>query len=106
MRYLLNTIHPNLERAINVTNAGLLLFTRNITAARIRAGKSRTIARFLDSKDVRNPDILADIAYFAALVRPDLRLPAEGTAVSSVREVIEEAPTCRTPVAAIERKLV
>ena len=57
MRYLLNTIHPDLERALDLTNAGpLLLLTRYVTAAQIRAAKPKTIARFLRSKDARNPD--------------------------------------------------
>ena len=44
MRYLLNTIHPDLERALDLTNAGpLLLLTRYVTAAQIRAAKPKTI---------------------------------------------------------------
>ncbi|HEY3892030.1 MAG TPA: IS110 family transposase, partial [Bradyrhizobium sp.] len=51
MRYLLNTIHPDLERALDLTNAGpLLLLTRYVTAAEIRAAKPKAIDRFLRSK--------------------------------------------------------
>ena len=106
MRYLLNTIHPDLERALDLTNAGpLLLLTRYVTAAQIRTAKPKTIARFLRSKDARNPETLADAAYAAALAHPRLHLPAEATTASLVREMAEEAVQCRTRVAAIDRKL-
>ena len=42
MRYLLNTIHPDLERALDLTNAGpLSLLARYVTAAEIRAPSRR-----------------------------------------------------------------
>lgn len=106
MRYLLNTIHPDLERALDLTNAGpLLLLTRYVTAAQIRAAKPKTIARFLRSKDVRNPEALADAAYAAALAHPNLKLPAELATANLGREMAEEAVACRTRIAAIDRKL-
>ena len=106
MRYLLNTIHPDLERALDLTKAGpMLLLTRYVTAAQIRAAGPKTIARFLRAKGVRNPEALADAAYTAALAHPDLRLPAEATTASLVREIAEEAVACRTRIAAIERTL-
>lgn len=48
MRHLLNTIHPDLERTLDLTNAGpLTLLTRYVTAAQIRAARPKTIARIL-----------------------------------------------------------
>lgn len=106
MRYLLNTIHPDLERALDLTKAGpLLLLTRYVTAAQIRAARPKTIARLLRAKGARNPEALADAAYAAALAHPDLRLPAEATTAALVREMAEEAVASRTRVAAIERTL-
>ncbi|MFL5335023.1 MAG: IS110 family transposase [Geminicoccaceae bacterium] len=106
MRYLLNTIHPDLERVLDLTNAGpLLLLTRYVTAAQIRAAKPKVIVRFLRSKDVRHPEALADAVYAAALAHPNIRLPAELATASLVREMAEEAVIARTRLAAIDRKL-
>lgn len=82
MRYLLNSIHPDLERALDLSTTGpLIMLTRYVTAAEIRAAKPKTIVRFLRSRDARNPDKIADHAYAAALVH------------------------CRTRLAVIDRKL-
>jgi transposase len=106
MRYLLNTIHPDLERALDLTNAGpLLLLTRFVTAAEIRAAKPKAIIRFLRGKAARNPDALAEAAYAAAQAHPNLRLPAEAATAAVVREMAQEAVTCRTRLTAIDRKL-
>ena len=106
MRHLLNTIHPDLERALDLTNAGpLTLLTRYVTAAQIRAAKPKTIARFLRAKDVRNPDTLAEAAHAAALAHPKLRLPADDVTARLVREMADEAIACRSRIAAIDRRL-
>lgn len=106
MRYLLNTIHPDLERALDLTNAGpLRLLTRFVTAAEIRAAKPKAIARFLHGKAVRNADALAEAAHAAAQAHPNLKLPAEAATAALIREMAQEAITCRTRVAAIDRKL-
>lgn len=106
MRYLLNTIHPDLERALDLTNAGpLMLLARFVTAAEIRRAKPKAIARHLRSKAARNPDALAEAAYAAALAHPDLKLPAEAATADLVREMAEEAIVARTRLAAIDRRL-
>lgn len=106
MRYLLNTIHPDLERALDLTNAGpLLLLARFVTAAEIRRAKPKAIARHLRSKAARNPDALAQAAYAAALAHPDLTLPAETVTASLVREMAQEAIVIRAKLAAIDRRL-
>lgn len=107
LRYLLNTIHPDLERALDLTNAGpLLLVSRYVTAEEIRRAKPKAIARHLASKGARSPDALADAAYAAALAHPDLKLPAEAVTAALVREMAAEAIACRARLAAIERRLV
>ena len=106
MRYLLNTIHPDLERALDLTNAGpLLLLARFVTAAEIRRAKPKAMARHLRSKAARNPDALAETAFAAALAHPDLKLPAETVTANLVRELAEEAVAARTKLAAIDRRL-
>jgi transposase len=106
LRYLLNTIHPDLERALDLTNAGpWLLLARYVTAEEIRRAKPKAIARHLRAKTARNPEALADAAYAAALAHPNLKLPAEATTASLIREMAEEAIACRAKLAAIDRKL-
>ena len=106
MRYLLNTIHPDLERALDLTNAGpLSLLARYVTAAEIRSAKPKVIARHLRAKAVRNPEALAEAAYAAALAHPNLKLPAEAVTAALIREMAEEAIACRSRLAAIDRRL-
>jgi transposase len=106
MRYLLNTIHPDLERTLDLTNAGpLLLLVRYVTAAEIRSAKPKALARYLRAKGARNAEILAEAAYGAALAHPNLKLPAEAVTASLVRDMAEEAIACRARLAAIDRKL-
>lgn len=106
MRYLLNSIHPDLERALDLSTTGpLIMLTRYVTAAEIRAAKPKTIVRFLRSRDARNPDKIADHAYAAALAHPAVRLPAEAATADLIREMAEEAVHCRTRLAVIDRKL-
>lgn len=106
MRYLLNTIHPDLERALDLTNAGpLLLLTRYVTAAEIRAAKPKAITRFLRAKAVRNPHTLAEAACRAAQAHPNIRLPAEAATAALIREMADEAVACRSRIAAVERRL-
>lgn len=106
MRYLLNTIHPDLERVLDLTNAGpLLLLTRYVSAAEIRAAKPKAITRFLRAKAARNPQTLAEVAYLAAQAHPNIRLPAEAVTAALIREMAGEAVACRTRIAAIDRRL-
>lgn len=106
MRYLLNTIHPDLERALDLTNAGpLLLLARYVTAAEIRSAKPKAMARYLRAKAVRNPEALAEAAHAAALAHPNLKLPAEAVTAALIRDMAEEAIACRARLAAIDRKL-
>jgi transposase len=106
MRYLLNTIHPDLERVLDLTNAGpLILLTRFVTAAEIRNAKPKPIARFLRGKGTHGADGLAEKAYAAAQAHPDIILPAEAVTAALIREMAEEALACRNRIAAIDRKL-
>ena len=106
MRSLLNTIHPDLERALDLTNAGsLALLARYVTAAEIRAAGPKAITRHLRAKGVRAPERLAEAAVTAARAHPDLRLPAEAVTADLVRELAAEAIVARARIAALDRRL-
>lgn len=106
MRYLLNSIHPDLERALDLTNAGpLLVLARYVSAAEIRSARPKAIARYLRAKGARNAEALAETAYAAALAHPNLKLPAEAATADLIRELAEEAIACRVRLATIDRKL-
>jgi transposase len=107
MRYLINTIHPDLERALDLTNAGpLTLVARYVTAAEIRAAGPKAITRHLRAKAVRAPDALAATAVAAARAHPaDLRLPAEAVTADLVRELADEAIDARRRIAVLDRRL-
>lgn len=106
MRHLLNAIHPDLERALDLTNAGpLLLLTRYVTAAELRAAKPKAVARFLRAKGIPAPEALVEAARAAARAHPDLKLPAEAATADLVREMAEEALACRARLATVDRRL-
>jgi transposase len=106
MRSLINIIHPDLERALDLTNAGpLVLLARYVTAAEIRAAGRKAIARHLRAKGVRAPEALAETACAAAAAHPDLRLPAEAATADLVRELAAEALAARARIAALDKRL-
>jgi transposase len=106
MRHLVGTIHPSLERVLDLTCLGpLLLLTRHVSAAEIRAAGPKAIARHLRAGKAGNADRLALAACAAAQGHPLLRLPAEGVTADLVREMAEEALACRARLAALDRKL-
>jgi transposase len=106
MRSLLNTIHPDLERALDLTNAGpLLLVARYVTAAEIRAAGRKAIARHLRAKGARAPEALAAAAVAAATAHPDLRLPAEAVTAELVRELAADTLAARARIAALDHRL-
>ena len=100
MRYLLATIHPSLERGLDLTTQGALhLIARFVTAIEIRrAGRARLI-KSLRAAAVRQPERLAETALAAARAHPDLSLPAEAATADLVRELAAEALACKTRIA-------
>jgi transposase len=106
MRHLVGTIHPSLERVLDLTCLGpLLLLTRHVSAAEIRAAGHKAIARHLRAGKAGNAERLALAAHAAAQGHPLLRLPGEAATADLVREMAEEALTCRARLAALDRKL-
>lgn len=94
MHHLLNAIPPDLEHALDLTNAApALLLTRHVTAAELRA------------KGVPAPEGLVEAAHATARAHPGLKLPAESATAAQMREMAEEAISCRARLTALDRKL-
>lgn len=106
MRYLLNTIHPDLERALDLRTAGaMLLLTRYVAAGEIRSARITALTRFLRAQGVRNPEALVTRARDAAKAHPDIKLPGEAATAELIREMAEEAVLCRSRITTIEHRL-
>ena len=106
MRYLINTIHPDLERVLDLTNAGpLALLARYVTAAEIRAAGPKAITRHLRAKACAPPRRLPRPPSRPPQAHPDLRLPAEAVTAELVRELAAEALAARARLAALDREL-
>jgi transposase len=106
MRYLMASIHPSLERALDLTTQGALhLVARFVTAAEIRrAGRARLL-KHLRAAAVRQPERLAAAALTAAAAHPDLTLPAEAATAALVRELAQEALAGKTRIAKLDHRL-
>ncbi len=111
MRSLLNTIHPDLERALDLTNAGpLLLVARNDPDSLIPAAESRPAGpmatpRTGRARGARAPHAPAAAAVAAATAHPDLRLPAEAVTAELVRELAADTLAARARIAALDHRL-
>ena len=107
LRGLLSSIHPGLERDIDVTCKGpLILLTRYVTSAEIRqAGKQRIMAHLAKTPHVQGAEALADHALAAARAQA-LTVPGETTMAELVRELAAEALETRTKIARLDRDLV
>lgn len=107
LRGLLSSIHPGLERDLDVTCKGpLILLTRYVTSAEIRqAGKRRIMAHLAKTPHVQGAEALADHALAAARAQA-LTVPGETTMAELVRELAAEALETRTKIARLDRDLV
>jgi hypothetical protein len=96
LRDLLTSIHPGLERELDVTNKGQLwLLTRCITPAEIRrVGRARLLAHLHRERGLRGAERLAD-AVLAAAHAQHVTVPGERLAADLVRELAREALTVR-----------
>lgn len=108
MRYLLATIHPSLERALDLTNQGpMVLLTRFVAAGDLRHFTPRRLARHLVRAGLRQPqaESLAEAAVAAAASHPDLALPAEAATAELIREMAHEALAARARIARLDKRL-
>jgi len=108
MRYLLATIHPSLERALDLTNRGpLVLLTRFVAAGELRPLSPPRLVKHLVRAGIRqaHAEGLAEAALAAAAQHPDLKLPAETATAKLIREMAAEALETRTRIAKLDKRL-
>jgi transposase len=106
LRDLLTSIHPGLEREVDVTNkGGLWLLTRYVTPAEIRAaGQSRLVAYLRRAGNLRQVEKLAEAALAAARTQR-IAVPGEAVAASLIRELAREALATRERLEGLDKEL-
>lgn len=106
MRQLLASIHPSLERALDLTaKAPLTLLTRFVTAAQIRAaGQTRIVKHLRKTPGLREPERLAEAALAAAKAQTII-VPGETTVAALVHELAHEALAVRDRLGGLDKEL-
>ena len=106
LRGLLSSVHPGLERDLDVTCKGpVVLLTRYVTPTEIRqAGKRRIMAHLAKTPHVQRAEALADHALAAARAQT-LAVPGETAMAGLVREMATEALETRTKITRLDRDL-
>lgn len=106
MRQLLSQAHPGLEAALDVTCKGpLVLLTRYVTAAEIRAASDKTIVRHLRrTPNLRNVEQLAATAR-ACAAGQRTAVPGEATIARLVREAAADALLARQRLIDLDKEL-
>lgn len=106
LRGLLSSIHPGLERDLDVTCKGpLVLLTRYVTPAEIRqAGKRRIMAHLAKTPHAQGAEALAEHALVAARAQM-LAVPGEAAMAELVRELATEALEARVKIIRLDREL-
>jgi transposase len=107
LRHLLLTIHPGLERTLDVTTKGALwLLTRYVGAAEIRAAGRKRLMRHMRACPGRIPaDDLVDEALAAAQAHPAVAIPGERLTADLVRELARDAFAAWTRLRELDRQL-
>jgi transposase len=105
---LLTSVHPGLERALDLTTkTGLSLLTRWVTPAQLRqAGRDQIRAQLASAARLPSHrlDTLTD-QILAAAHAQRLALPGEQLAATLVAELANEALACRDRLARLDRDL-
>ncbi|MET4702525.1 transposase [Constrictibacter sp. MBR-5] len=106
LRQLLSSIHPGLERGLDVTAKGpLALLTRFVTPGEIRAaGRTRIAKHLAKTPNLREPDRLAELALACARAQRTV-VPGEAAVARLVRELAEEALAARDRICRLDREL-
>lgn len=106
MRQLLASIHPGLERALDLTaKAPLTLLSRFVTPVEIRnAGQARLVRHLKKTPGMREPERIADIALQAA-GEQTIIVPGEKAVAAIVRELAAEALAARQRLVEIDHEL-
>jgi len=103
---LLVGIFPGLERALDLTTKGpLVLLTRFVTPAELRAaGKKRLVRHLRAAGGLPNVEALAD-RVLAAASEQSIAVPAERTTARLIKELVQEALATRARLASLDREL-
>lgn len=108
LRDLLTSIHPGLERQIDVTTkTGLHLLTRYVTPTEIRAaGRARILAHLRKLRHVKDSSLiaLAEGAVTSAQAQR-VSVPGEAVAAELVRDIAAEALTAKERLAALDKRI-
>lgn len=106
LRALLGSIHPGLERRLDVARKGpLVLLTRYVTPTEIRqAGKRRIVAYLNKTPHMHLSERLADQALEIAHAQL-LAVPGEIAIADLVREMAAEALDCKAKLVRIEHDI-
>lgn len=108
LRDLLASVHPELERQVNVTaKTGLHLLTRYVTPAEIRAaGRAGLLAHLRTLRHGRDAQLaaLAERALAAAAAQR-VSVPGETVAAELVRDMATEALAAKDRLAAIGKRV-
>ncbi|MEI2302537.1 transposase, partial [Ensifer sp. MJa1] len=106
LRALLCSVHPGLERELDVTCKGpLTLLARYVTPTEIRqAGKRRIVAYLVKTPHLRAAERLADQALAAAHAQ-SLAVAGEAAIAELVREMAVEALENKAKIARIDHDL-
>jgi transposase len=103
---LLVGIFPGLERALDLTTKGpLVLLTRFVTPAELRAAGTKRLIRHLKAAGgLPKVEALAERAL-AAAAEQTIAVPAERMSARLIRELATEALATRTRLASLDREL-
>jgi transposase len=106
LRQLLSQAHPALEAALDVTAKGpLVLLTRYVTPAEIRAASEKAIVRHLRrTPNLRHPEALAATAR-ACAAEQRIAVPGEATIARLVKEAAAEALLTRQKLIDLDKEL-
>lgn len=106
LRDLLTSIHPGLERVLDVTNKGpLWLLTRYVRPEEIRrAGQARLVAHLRRQRGLRGAEHLAEAALAAARAQR-IAVPGEDLAAALIRELSREALAMRERIERLDADL-
>lgn len=108
LRDLLVSVHPGLERVIDLGNkTGLWLLTRYVTPVEIRrAGHARLCAHLSRAGRIRKT-VVQDLAEAALSSAREQRtsVPGEGTAAELIREMALEALQTRDKLTALDERI-
>lgn len=108
LRDLLTSIHPGLERGLDVTTkTGMWLLTRYVTPAEIRAAGRTRLTRYLTRVGGVKADTITTVIdhALAAAATQHVAVPGEAVAADIIRDLAGEALACRDQVKAIDERI-